>query len=67
MERHGREKTVDDEVRGVDPNEVAESAFRRYEERGGTHGDDQADWYEAEREIRERGGTGARKEPGAGA
>lgn len=34
---------------------VAKRAYERYLERGGEHGHDQEDWFEAEREIRGRG------------
>lgn len=36
-----------------DRDEIARRAYRRYEERGRADGNDQADWYEAEREARE--------------
>ena len=39
-----------------DEDLVARRAFERYEGRGGEHGHDQEDWFEAEREIR-GGGT----------
>ena len=39
-----------------DHEEVARRAYRRFEERGGQHGDDQADWFEAEREVRRSSG-----------
>ncbi len=34
-------------------DDVARRAYRRYEERGRTDGDDQADWFAAEREREE--------------
>lgn len=34
--------------------EIAEAAYRRYLQRGGTHGQDLEDWIAAERELRER-------------
>jgi hypothetical protein len=33
-------------------DEIARRAYERFQERGGVHGHDQEDWYEAEREIR---------------
>ena len=33
-------------------NEIREAAFYIYLERGSSHGDDQADWYEAESQIK---------------
>lgn len=33
---------------------ISRRAHERYQERGGRDGDDQSDWFEAEREIRER-------------
>ncbi|MBI2220221.1 MAG: DUF2934 domain-containing protein [Acidobacteria bacterium] len=40
--------------RGADnrEDEIARRAYERYEARGGAHGHDQDDWYEAEREVR---------------
>ena len=32
--------------------EIAKRAFLKYLERGGQHGDDQKDWFEAEKEIK---------------
>lgn len=34
--------------------DISRRAHERYQERGGQDGDDQSDWFEAEREIRER-------------
>ena len=39
--------------------EIARRAYDRYQQRGGTHGFDQEDWYEAEREVR---GSRSRKD-----
>jgi hypothetical protein len=62
----GLEATADDTSRGeqfgeigafsdVDRSgETARRAYERYQERGGEHGHDQQDWYEAERELRRR-------------
>jgi len=36
-------------------DEIARRAYDRYEKRGRTDGHDQADWYDAERELREHG------------
>ena len=33
-------------------DEISRRAYRRFEERGGSHGNDQDDWFEAEREVR---------------
>lgn len=33
-------------------DEIARRAYERYRARGGAHGHDQDDWYEAEREVR---------------
>jgi Protein of unknown function (DUF2934) len=35
----------------VDPDRVARWAYQRYQVRGGAPGQDQHDWYEAEREL----------------
>ena len=45
----------------VDREEVAKAAYELFERRGGTHGNDQQDWFEAERIVRQRhqgGGNG---------
>ena len=42
--------------------QIREKAFELYQMRGGAHGDDQADWFEAERIVRqsqERAVTGS--------
>jgi hypothetical protein len=36
-------------------NEIAQAAYQRFLTRGGSHGHDMDDWFEAERELRERG------------
>lgn len=33
-------------------DEIAKRAYQKYQERGGTNGDDQKDWYEAEKELK---------------
>jgi hypothetical protein len=38
--------------RGNSLEEIARRAYERYQQRGGTHGHDQEDWFEAEREVR---------------
>ncbi len=39
-------------------DEIAVRAYRRWRERGGAHGADEEDWYQAEQELRaERKGT----------
>jgi len=35
-------------------DEIAEAAYRRYQNRGGAHGRDFDDWLEAERELRQK-------------
>jgi hypothetical protein len=35
----------------IDPDLVARRAYERYRMRGGSHGHDQQDWFEAEREL----------------
>lgn len=35
-------------------DEIREAAYHRYLQRGGTHGDDFADWLAAERDLRKR-------------
>jgi hypothetical protein len=39
--------------------DIARRAYERYQQRGGEHGHDKEDWYEAEREV--RGGRSRRK------
>lgn len=36
------------------PEEIAAEAYAIYQSRGGEHGRDQDDWFEAERRVRER-------------
>jgi hypothetical protein len=38
---------------GVDNSEIAQRAYRRFEERGYEHGHDVEDWLEAEQELRQ--------------
>ena len=40
-----------------DDDLIARRAYERYEARGGEHGRDQEDWFEAEREIRGDSGS----------
>ena len=35
----------------IDSDLVARRAYERYQQRGGEHGRDQQDWFEAEREL----------------
>ena len=37
---------------------IARRAFQRHQERGGEHGHDTEDWFEAERELRDRERSG---------
>ena len=46
-------KIVPEELGGL----ISEKAYKLYEKRGCAHGDDQRDWYEAEKAVR----TGAGK------
>ena len=41
-------------TRAIEPSheEIARRAYQLYEERGGGHGHDQDDWFQAERELR---------------
>lgn len=43
----------------VDRGRIAQRAYELYLERGGNHGRDQDDWYEAERELRQNGSSRA--------
>ncbi|MBI3321553.1 MAG: DUF2934 domain-containing protein [Candidatus Omnitrophica bacterium] len=45
--------------RSLDRNEVARIAYELFERRGGVHGDDQRDWFEAERIAWEQQRRGA--------
>ena len=40
--------------RGPDQDRIAQRAYERYEARGREEGRDQEDWFEAERELRDR-------------
>lgn len=44
-------------------SEISRRAYQRFEERGGGHGNDQDDWYEAEREVRNRQSQPSQPEP----
>jgi hypothetical protein len=39
------------------PEQVAQRAYERYQQRGGQHGGDQDDWYAAEQELTGSGST----------
>jgi hypothetical protein len=39
-------------LNSLDPDDIARRAYERFEARGGEHGRDQQDWFEAEREAR---------------
>lgn len=43
----------------VDRDRIAQRAYELYLARGGDHGQDQDDWYTAERELSENGPTGS--------
>jgi len=47
-----REEVPGGQVR-PDPERVAHRAYQRYQSRGGEHGRDQDDWFEAERDLTE--------------
>ena len=42
-----------------EPERIAQRAYQRFQERGGEHGHDQADWFAAEQELQGRGGRSA--------
>ena len=44
-------------------DEIARRAYERFEERGRADGNDQADWFEAERELRNRQRQTSQPEP----
>ena len=65
--RDERDEPTDQTDRGGDDRdreEVARRAYRRFEERGGQHGGDEADWLEAEREVRRDRSSGESVERG---
>jgi hypothetical protein len=41
----------------ADPEQVAQRAYERYQQRGGQHGGDQDDWYAAEQELTGKSGS----------
>jgi hypothetical protein len=43
------------------PEQVAQRAYERYQNRGGHHGGDQDDWYAAEQELLGSGSAGGHK------
>jgi hypothetical protein len=49
---------------GPDPDRIAQRAYERYTERGREEGRDQEDWFEAERELRERSSGSATRVTG---
>ena len=44
-------------------DEISRRAYERFQERGGSHGSDQDDWLEAEREVRNRQSQSSQPEP----
>ena len=42
----------------LDTEEIARVAYELFQRRGGAHGGDRQDWYEAERIVRQRQGNG---------
>jgi hypothetical protein len=51
----GREDSQTESA-GNDRDQIASRAYERFQSRGGEHGRDQEDWFEAEREVNERSG-----------
>ena len=53
VELRPRDSQIESERRDrVFRNDIARRAYERFEARGGEHGRDQEDWFEAEREAR---------------
>jgi len=48
---------------GIPQEEIARRAYALYQERGGEHGHDLADWLRAEAELRSQSGNGGRRQP----
>ena len=40
----------------ITPEAIAQRAYEKFLARGGNHGDDQRDWFEAERELNQEAG-----------
>jgi hypothetical protein len=54
VKRSTAEKNVENEVVSVVPeDEIAQRAYELYLARGGQHGHDLEDWFEAEKQLRE--------------
>ena len=49
-----RSATIERELSPIDWGEVAQVAYEFFQRRGGVHGYDQQDWFEAERLVRQR-------------
>ena len=49
-----RRKTAVTSAAGGTAEEIAKVAYELFEQRGGTHGSDQQDWFEAERVVAQR-------------
>jgi hypothetical protein len=58
MERADEPSTESPRSESRPLDSIARRAYERFEMRGGEHGHDQEDWFEAERELRERDSTG---------
>lgn len=56
LTRNGKQKkaAAGQRERGPDAAEIARLAYQLFERRGCTHGNDQQDWFEAERILRAR-------------
>jgi hypothetical protein len=53
-----RQAGSSEKISRPDPEEVAQRAYERYQQRGGQHGGDQDDWYAAEQDL---SGSGKRQ------
>jgi DUF2934 family protein len=49
--RDENSSTVTSQAFAIDPDLLARRAYERYRNRGGEHGHDLQDWFEAEREL----------------
>ena len=48
--------TENESNREIDADRIAQRAYERFQMRGGEHGRDQEDWFEAERELKQSAG-----------
>lgn len=49
-----RSATIERDSSPIDWGEVAQAAYELFQRRGGEHGRDQQDWFEAEQLVRQR-------------